>query len=376
MVQQYRRMASVVAIAMLTPHALAGSVSAQAVPERTLDTPRLTIGVTDGSPEYLLFGALQAVRTTGGHIVVANMGTQQIRQYDSSGRHVRTVGRPGEGPGEFRMLQRIGLLVGDSVAAYDIGLGRITVFDPDGAVSRMATVEPFGNTVLPRSWGFTRQGGMLVSTDFDRVFRSGSSRDTVHFAVTSPAGVPVDTLGRYAGEETFVLAVPDFATRRTVAFGRDVFATARGDRLVIGTNDDFSFDVFFAGGRTRRTYRYEQPARRVTRAEVDRANAEWLDAQNERFRQLLAPRIGDFPHAETWPAYGGLVADTDGRVWVQHYSQQTSGGTAWTVFGADGMARLTVRSRQPMRVVDAGADWVLCWSRDEMGVERILLFDL
>jgi hypothetical protein len=364
------------ALAILALTGAAPPLAAQALPETVLEQPRVRIGVTDGDSAYLLFGAQQALRTADGHIVVINFGTQQIREYDAAGRHVRTLGRRGDGPGEFRMLQQIGLLERDSIAAYDIGTGRITVFGRDGRVARANTVQPFGNTVLPRAAGFTRQGGLLVHTDFDRVFRSGESRDSVHFAVTNPLGVPVDTIGSYAAAEMFTITSPEFGFRRPVIFGRDVHASARGERLVIGASDAFRFDVFFAGGRTRRSYEHSQPARQVSRQDVARANRDWLDTQPERVRERVASRMGEFPHRETYPAFAGLLAAADGSIWVQEYPAPGSAARRWTVFGADGRPRRTVRATMPITIVDAGADYVLAWTRDGLGVERILLFDL
>jgi hypothetical protein len=85
-------------------------------------------------------GAKQALLTRDGRIVVSSVGNQQIRVHDPRGRHLRAQGRQGNGPGEFRMLQRIGLLEGDSIAAYDLGNGRITVFGSDGHAARSTTV--------------------------------------------------------------------------------------------------------------------------------------------------------------------------------------------------------------------------------------------
>ena len=43
---------------------------------------------------------------------------------------LRTVGREGEGPGEFRFME-VQILPGDTLLVYDFGLGRITLFDPE-----------------------------------------------------------------------------------------------------------------------------------------------------------------------------------------------------------------------------------------------------
>lgn len=57
----------------------------------------------------------------------------QIRVYDPQGRHLRTIGRRGEGPGEFEDSPVFGV-VGDTIWAYDSTLRRVTLFDRRGTV--------------------------------------------------------------------------------------------------------------------------------------------------------------------------------------------------------------------------------------------------
>jgi hypothetical protein len=90
--------------------------------------PMLTIGSVEGTPEYELYRASSAARLSDGRIVVANGGTNELRFFDRSGRHIASVGRTGEGPGEFRDLQRVWTLTGDSLLAYDFMPARLSVF--------------------------------------------------------------------------------------------------------------------------------------------------------------------------------------------------------------------------------------------------------
>src|SRR5688572_2268538 len=66
--------------------------------------PAVTIGVVEGAPEYQLFRVRHALRLEDGAIVVADGGSREIRFYDSAGRHIRSIGGDGEGPGEFRVI--------------------------------------------------------------------------------------------------------------------------------------------------------------------------------------------------------------------------------------------------------------------------------
>lgn len=353
-----------------------GGAAAAQVDEEVLREPSFRIGTADGDQDYLLFGAGQAVRLDDGRIVVINTGTNQFRIYDQNGRHLRTVGRRGEGPGEFNGLQRIGVAAGDTILAYDVWSGRLSAFSREGEFVRSQAVAPFEGELAPRAAGFTASGRMLAHTDFDRVFVPGERRDSITYALVDGTGEASTALGRYAGEEFFVLTTGGAAVRRPVTFGRNTFAAARGDRIVIGSSDTFRFTLFDASGRRLGVHSETRDSRRVQRADVRAADAAWLKRMRPEMRDDLERRIGEFPHRETYPVFEDLLVGADGSVWVQEYAVPGRPERRWTVFGPDGSPLRQVRAEDPLRVVDAGADWVLAWMRDEYDRESILFFPL
>ena len=119
--------------------------------------PTLTIGAFDGAEEYLLFQANGARRLSNGDILIANGGTYELRFYDPSGTHVRSVGREGDGPGDFRSMGGVWRLGSDSIAVWDSGNRRLTVFDIDGELGRSFRLDPF-----PEAWLPLRPRGILA----------------------------------------------------------------------------------------------------------------------------------------------------------------------------------------------------------------------
>jgi hypothetical protein len=73
---------------------------------------------------------------TDSGVIVANGGSKELRFFDAGGRFVRHVGRDGAGPGEYRFLDRVFRLAGDSLGVYDFSLRRLTVLSPEGAFAR------------------------------------------------------------------------------------------------------------------------------------------------------------------------------------------------------------------------------------------------
>lgn len=74
----------------------------------TVGEPDLEIGVVEGDPVYVFSFVADARTLPNGDVVVVDGGfqgtEQELRIFDSGGRHLRTIGRRGKGPGEFTRL--------------------------------------------------------------------------------------------------------------------------------------------------------------------------------------------------------------------------------------------------------------------------------
>jgi hypothetical protein len=128
----------------------AGSGAATAdLPVIALGEPTLEIGVLEGSEE-LVFGIIESVvRLPDGTIAVSDGDAARISIFGADGGFVRSWGRQGEGPGEFRSLSRIYPLGSDSLAAAERWFGRLTVFGLDGGLGRLLPgSELSGDTVF------------------------------------------------------------------------------------------------------------------------------------------------------------------------------------------------------------------------------------
>lgn len=78
-----------------------------------------------------------------GRVYVSDGQAREIRVFSAEGERLGVVGRPGDGPGEFRGAPRFGI-VGDTLWAYDSQGGRITLFRRDGTLISAHRVEGVG----------------------------------------------------------------------------------------------------------------------------------------------------------------------------------------------------------------------------------------
>lgn len=95
----------------------------------------LRVGAADGPRPYTFsMEALIAARADG-TLYVVDRGNHEVRVFDSRGRHLRTFGREGSGPGEFLGAATAGWL-GDTLWVSDLMQMRTTLFAPNGTVLR------------------------------------------------------------------------------------------------------------------------------------------------------------------------------------------------------------------------------------------------
>ena len=123
-----RRCSFLLTLLLLMPH---DELVAQAGTWTVSRDVLVSIGSVSDDSLYELRGAESAIRLSNGDIVIANRGSWQLRWYDSRGHHLRSIGRRGQGPGEFRALY-VFEGPGDTVLVHDNVNRRTSRFSPDG----------------------------------------------------------------------------------------------------------------------------------------------------------------------------------------------------------------------------------------------------
>lgn len=131
--------------------------------------PLVQIGVSDGPMELQFHKAISAHRLADGRIVVSNGGTTELRWYAPDGAYLLAAGRAGQGPGEFRGTPTLFAWPGDSIAAYDPTLERLSLFSADGVAGRtVASGAPVHESYPWFPWVHRRTVVMGTRTATDR----------------------------------------------------------------------------------------------------------------------------------------------------------------------------------------------------------------
>jgi hypothetical protein len=126
-------------IPVTTTVRLSGSRSATAI---ALRNPAVaTIGREDG-PQHSIFGDITSAAVTArGNVVVVDRKTQDVRLFDAHGNFLQRLGRPGQGPGEFRAPHSVLVTPSDEIWIADMQR-RLTVFAPSPDGYKLARTIP------------------------------------------------------------------------------------------------------------------------------------------------------------------------------------------------------------------------------------------
>ena len=298
------------------------------------ETAELTIGEPGAQNVYDFARVADVLRYPDGRIAVADDGNGVVRIFGADGRHQRTVGKLGDGPGEFRSIRRI-LLGQERLWVFDPRRAQVSAFDDSGVLTETrpvqvggAEAQSIGDVRLIRDGelfgidGSTTVPGTAPSPlrDTAYVFRLGRTPRSV-LAVSSSWTDQV--VGGQSGLRTQPLTVPSW----------DV----AGSNLYFSSGEHFEFAVADTAGRVRRIVRRLEPA------------------------------------PPTLPVYDDLLVDPSGDVWARRFGAEQ---TEWDLYDSRGSCRGTVRMPAGLTVHEIGEDYVLGVWRGGQDVAQVRLHRL
>ena len=279
-----------------------------------------------------------------------------IKLFGADGSFIRTVGRDGAGPGEYRAAMIA--TAGDQLLVQDPNLARLTVFDSAGSFVRSwrtaccmiaaPSADTAGLVTVLTSGDAPAQGSRYVRYTLD-----GVVRDTLELPPTTMTMWSLKT--GYGGWR----AVIPFTPRREVT-------APPGGGLLTGWPTEYTIVLSRTGRDSARIF-----ARSWTPPPISSARRA---AETARYRDFIIKhrqnlggveqseidrvfREGDLP--PTAPAYVGLATDDAGTIWVTTDPGDDSLHTHFDLFTAEGIWLGAVRA--PTRLRPYG---MTAWTRE------------
>ena len=339
--------------------------------------PSLSLGVVHGEAAYQFDRIRGVARLRNGGLVVA--GSHEIRVYDQSGRHLVRMGRQGDGPGEFREIAGV-IMIGDTIAALDRSLQRLSYFDLSGRYLTSVSLQPTRDPIHPLR--MYRLGGLLgedlallvYAYPADRRAQPMTYWDTLPTLRYSRAGRLRDTVGEFAGMDTH--STPKRAG--SITFARLSSSDVHDGQLYMTDGRRYEIRVYDPDHGLTRVLRAQREPRPATQTLLDEYHERMLDriSDPERRRGFRA-EVESWPHAETLPWISDVKVDLSGVVWVREYQHGfDDSNPRWGVFGREGRWLGIVEMPAGFTPLEFGEDYALGVTRDESGVEYVQLYSV
>ncbi len=360
---------------------------------RIVPRPMLEIGGTATAGPTLFDDIWGVARTPRGEIIVSDDATQELRMFDSTGKHVRTFGRSGEGPGEFSQIKHVHVR-GDSVIAIDTQRGA-AVFTLAGKLVRQPQHPSFGAYLSIGAWGVLSDGSVIetatggpAANEADAV---GTFTETHALFRTTPNGRSA-TLMRLVPNNDAHRRANGPRSGDPVAYSPWLSVAPTEDRVCLGRGETYEILCLNSAGAPIQIVRRDMPLTPVSalaRTQYQqRIRTQANPLGHDRLPQARLNAIADNTvFASHFPAYGRIVAGINGEVWVSEYQYEahtrgygepasSSEVTRWNVFARDGLWSASIALPTRFTVKQVGANFLLGVSQDDDGVQRVTLYRL
>ncbi len=267
----------------------------------------LRFGSLDGELEYQ-FGQIGHIAVgSNGDIYVFDTQAQHVRVFTENGEYNRTVGGPGNGPGEIgRTRGFLSVAEGDTLLVPDRANRRINRYAADGIPLSSAPLRPEEGQQL--RYEISPNGVMVAQ------IRRHLPEQRDFLVAFGSAGLPTDTLlsfpsgglNRVEGELQYFSPEPMWSVTGSLT-------------SVYGINNEYRIGIYDRWGALRRVFTkpfVPQPVTdrdlRAFFAYLDRA---WLDAGVAPSR---LPELHSRVHfASVYPAYYDIRVGYKGSIWIQ-----------------------------------------------------------
>ena len=329
------------------------------------DKPILDVrGVNDAGA--IVFGSANwATRLPNGTVVIADASGPAVHFIDAAGKLIKSVGRSGQGPGDFRTVTWVGHCAADSVFAWDFAQMRVTTYDVAGNLGRTFAFGTRGGANTSTS---CNPRGMLFAFAAPHRLPPRTPPDpNAKYVIVGAAATPVvvavggDTIIKL-GEVPYGEMLSGMVNGRAGGLQRPLGGTtayALGvDRLYIGITDSSSVAIYGLDGKRTGTIPVPMADRSPTAEQYAAAAEIPLAIVPAPMRDAYRAFVLSAPPPSRLPPFSKLFVDAANLLWVQ-VSSPGEKSTRFRVFGADGKAAAQVEIGANVEVFEIGTGYLL-----------------
>lgn len=258
-----------------------------------------------------------------GQIYVSDYQANTIYEYSPQGEYVRSIGGPGEGPGEFQIPVAM-LTRGDSLYVQDNRNNRLSVFlQSTGQYARSQNLK-FDELRPHQMLGVTDSVlVMLYSRPTPNLEVNGIVDHDVRLVpLTSSANPIAPVIWQTPGTDWKPIELNGMKMLRNMPLSRSSACRFAIDKGYCGYSTDVSINTFTLAGDSLSTILVESQSRPVTSDEREKILARFTAPQLRE--QMIVP--------DTHPAFAGkILVDSSERIWIRRGMNDFNQTEYWIV---------------------------------------------
>jgi len=274
-----------------------------------------------------------------GGILALDFKDQKIKVFDKTGKFIRLIGKPGQGPGELGTASGIQLMADNTLVVEDATNRRLALFKPTGEFLKnisMAGMLGLVNVILDgKGNAIGREMGLA----------EGNAKMFFEIKKFDPSLKPLFTLDKIE----FPIPIPGSGTKMNIMEMISVYQFDPSGNIYYGRNADYEIKIYSPEGKHIRTIQKEYNPVKVTQADID----EMLARIPNVTPGVNIKEMFSFP--EYFPPYQYFLLDDQGRLYVRTFMKgKAKGEYEIDVFDPEGRFIAQFITKSDLRLWKAG----------------------
>ncbi len=334
--------------------------------------PVADIGAVEGEGVELFARISGMRRLESGLIVVAESSVPELRFFDESGNHVRSVGRRGQRPGEFNSIHWLATKGPDSLVVFD-GQGAVfSVFDTAGKFGRSWRLQPHDSIGYPLGVGLFTDNSVLATIRHRNIaeLSEGAFRDSLFYHRFDSDGQYLAPLAAGLGPESYLVPQERGYAMFMMPFAHSGLGIPLDSALLVADSNRPELTLYGIGGGTT-VVRWPQELRPVPSGVWQAQIEPWLGRSDE-FDEVLRR----MPRREFMPLFDWAVKAEEGSIWLRRFAAPDDSVQSFLVFDDAGRWLGEVDGPVGLRPWQIADDYLLGEWRDQDEVPHVVMYRL
>ena len=320
----------------------------------------LVIG-SETDENYMFYQAGSIAVDNQGNIYIVDSGNQRIQKYDKNGNYLQTIGRKGQGPGEF--MSPYDIVLDEKGYIYVSEGMKMHVFDPKGNSIKDIVLSNF-------IMGYSIDSeGNIIAYGFVRAERA----QNFGVMLINPEGKITRTIAEYPGMSMVSRKGTMFSFTHEYTSVLS-FSPVKKRGAVYGYGLEYKLIVTDFSGEATLIIKKDEPPQSISRREKDKIIDDTLestaDDEHGRWPRDVVEEGANFPDHR--PFFNGVASDDAERIYVRKQKSvlDESEEVEFDIFGPEGYYLYTTKLSFTPELIKDGYLYDT-WTSEETGEVRI-----